>query len=79
MRMVFRRAYFLVLLGIGFGSVVAFWASRFVASLLYEIDPHDTRIVAAAAFALLIAAAVAVWLPATRISRTDPATVLRAE
>jgi putative ABC transport system permease protein len=79
MRMVFRRAYPLVLLGIGLGSVVAFWASRFVASLLYEIDPHDTRIMAAAAFALIIAAAVAVWLPAARISRTDPATVLKAE
>jgi putative ABC transport system permease protein len=79
MRMVFRRAYLLVLLGIGLGSLVAFWASRFVASLLYQIDPHDTENMAAAAFALILAATVAVWLPAARISRTDPATVLKVE
>jgi FtsX-like permease family protein len=79
MRMVFRRAYLLVLPGIGLGSVVAFWASRFVASLLYQIDPHDTENMAAAAFALILAATVAVWLPAARISRTDPATVLKVE
>jgi predicted permease len=79
MRMIFRRAYFLVLLGIGLGCVVAFWASRFVASLLYQIDPHDTGNMAAAAFILIVAAGAAVWLPAARISRTDPATVLKAE
>lgn len=79
MGMVFRHAYFLVLLGVIIGTVVSVWASSFVASLLYEIDPHDRSIIAAAVFALIVAAAIATWLPASRASRTDSGTVLRAE
>jgi ABC-type antimicrobial peptide transport system permease subunit len=77
-RMVFCRAYLLVALGITIGVVASFWASRLVASLLYEIDAHNTLVLVVSTFVLIIAATAAVWLPAARASRTDPAVVLRS-
>jgi putative ABC transport system permease protein len=79
MRMIFRRAYLLVAIGIAVGTFVSSWAAGLVASLWYGIDSHDTFVLALSAFVLTIAATVAVWLPASRAARTDPALVLRSE
>jgi ABC-type lipoprotein release transport system permease subunit len=56
---------------------VSAWASRFVASLLYGIEPRDTVTLVAAALVLAFVAAVAGGLPAYRASRLDAAEVLR--
>jgi ABC-type lipoprotein release transport system permease subunit len=50
-----------------------------MASLLYEVGAADPAALLTAAAALLLAGALAVWLPARRASRLDPACVLRAE
>ena len=62
-----------VLLGAG-GSV---WASKFIASLLYGLEPHDPVVLAAAALTLGSVAVLASWPPSYRASRLDPMETLR--
>jgi ABC-type lipoprotein release transport system permease subunit len=50
-----------------------------MASLLFEVPVADPPALAAAGATLLLTAAAAVWLPARRAARLDPAQVLRAE
>ena len=53
--------------------------TRFLSSLLYEVDPMDPS--ASLAVASLLAAVVlaATWLPARRATRVDPMVALRQE
>jgi putative ABC transport system permease protein len=76
-RLVMTRVSLLVAVGIVTGAAVSLWASRFVASLLYGIEPRDTVTLIAAALVLAFVAAVAGGLPAYRASRLDAAEVLR--
>jgi ABC-type lipoprotein release transport system permease subunit len=56
---------------------VSLWASKFVASLLYGLEPRDLPTLIGAAVTLGAVAALAAWLPARRAARIDPAQVLR--
>jgi predicted permease len=76
-RLVMSRASMQVVLGVAIGYVVSLWASKFVASLLYDLEPRDPTTLIGAAVILGAVAAVAAWLPARRASRIDPAQVLR--
>lgn len=42
-RLVFQRVSYMVLPGILAGAAASLWLSRFVAPLLYGLDPHDLR------------------------------------
>jgi ABC-type antimicrobial peptide transport system permease subunit len=53
--------------------------SRLMKSLLFGIEPMDPVTYAAVALGLLIAAAVASYMPARRITLIDPSEALRAE
>jgi putative ABC transport system permease protein len=53
------------------------WASKFIATLLYGLEPRDPLTLIAAAVVLATVGAAAGWLPAYRASRIDPAEVLR--
>ena len=53
--------------------------SRFMASLLFEVQPIDPLVYAAGALLLFAIAATASWLPARRAARVDPVIALRAE
>jgi ABC-type lipoprotein release transport system permease subunit len=53
------------------------WASTFVASLLYGLQPRDPKTLVGAAVMLAAVGALAGWLPAWRASRIEPANVLR--
>jgi predicted permease len=77
LRLVFSRVALLVGSGILVGAGVSFWASRFVASLLYGLEPRDPATLVGAACILAAVGGVAGWLPAWRASRIDPAEVLR--
>jgi putative ABC transport system permease protein len=59
------------------GVGVSFWASKFVATLLYGLEPRDPTTLVGAAVVLGIVGAAAGWIPAFRASRIDPAAVLR--
>jgi ABC-type antimicrobial peptide transport system permease subunit len=76
-RLVVARAAWLVVAGILIGVGVSAWASKFVATLLYGLDPRDLPTMVGAGVTLVIVGIVAAWLPALRASRLDPATVLR--
>jgi putative ABC transport system permease protein len=76
-RLVMSRAILLVTLGVLIGGAVSLWASRFVATLLYGIEPRDPATVLAAALALTTIGVLSAWLPAWRASRIDPARALR--
>jgi putative ABC transport system permease protein len=76
-RMVLSRVALLVGLGIVAGAVVSMWMSKFVATLLYGLQPRDPATLAAGALVLAAVGAIAGWLPAHRASRIDPLEVLR--
>ena len=55
----------------------AAWASKFVSTLLYGLQPRDPSTLIAAVGVLAAIGVAAGWLPARRASRIDPARVLR--
>ena len=61
------------------GLTAAAALSRLMKSLLFGIEPVDPLTYAAVALGLLIAAAIASYLPARRITLIDPSEALRAE
>jgi predicted permease len=76
-RMVLRRVALLVALGVVVGAGVSLWASRFIATLLYGLEPRDPVTLIGAALVLGAIGALAGWLPARRAARIDPTRVLR--
>jgi ABC-type antimicrobial peptide transport system permease subunit len=76
-RLVLSRMSMLVGLGVAIGAGVSVWASQFVATLLYGLQPRDPFTLVGSAAVLAAVGAVAGWLPAHRASRVDPAEVLR--
>jgi ABC-type antimicrobial peptide transport system permease subunit len=76
-KMVLSQGMRLVVIGIVGGLVAAASGARALASLLYQVDPHDpwVYLVVGAVFATVgVAASVA---PAVRASRVDPVICLR--
>jgi putative ABC transport system permease protein len=76
-RLVLSRVSLLIGAGIVVGLALGAWASRFVATLLYGLEPGDPVTLVASAVTLALIGAVAGWLPANRASRLDPTQVLR--
>jgi predicted permease len=76
-QLVLARVFWLVGAGLAIGGVASWWASRFVAPLLYGLEPRDPVTFVGAAVTLGAVGVLAGWLPAHRASRIDPAEVLR--
>jgi predicted permease len=77
--LVLRRTLILVALGVAVGSAAALWMTKFVASMLYNIEPRDQATFIAGAVVLLVTAIVAGYLPARRAARIEPMKALRCE
>lgn len=77
--MVLARGLGLALSGVAVGAVGSFFAARALASQLYGVSPVDPGVFAAAAGFLTLVALLAVYLPARRATRVDPAAVLEGE
>jgi putative ABC transport system permease protein len=77
--LVVRRGLLLVGIGLVAGVVVAAAATRGLAALLYEVAPADPATFIAVPLILAVAGLTAAWVPATHVSRVDPATTLRAD
>ena len=75
-RLVLARVSMLVGTGLVVGLAIGAWASRFVATLLYGLEPGDPATLVASAATLALIGAAAGWLPAHRASRLDPTRVL---
>jgi putative ABC transport system permease protein len=76
-RMILGQGMRLVLVGVALGLAAAWLASRFVASLLYGVEPRDPMTFAGVAALLVVAGALAAWVPARRATRVDPVEALR--
>jgi putative ABC transport system permease protein len=79
MRFVIGRGLLLALLGLALGFGGAVLSDRYLASLLFGVEPLDPLVHAGAAAVLGVVALVACALPARRILRLDPTSALRAE
>ena len=77
LRMVLLRTLTVTGAGMLVGIAASVWASRFIASLLFAVQPGSPGTIAAAGLILLAVAAVASAIPAVHASRTDPADALR--
>jgi predicted permease len=74
-----RQSTVLALGGLCAGLAIATVASRFVASLLYGVQPLDPWAFGGAAILLGVVVAVAAYVPARRATRIDPTVALRGE
>ena len=72
-----RSAIALTALGIVIGLAAGAYVTRFVESQLYAIEPLDLPTFAAAASVMLVAAALAAYVPAWSAVRSDPMMSLR--
>jgi putative ABC transport system permease protein len=69
----------LIAAGTLLGMVGAFALTRYVQSLLFEVESHDAMTHAAPVALMVAAALLAAWIPARRGSRVDPIVALRNE
>ena len=79
LRGVIARVLRLTLAGVGAGVLAALAATRWMASLLFEIRPTDPATFAGVVLLLVLVALVAGALPARRAARVDPLVALRGE
>jgi predicted permease len=79
LRLVVGEGLRVAVAGVSVGAVVALWAGRWLAPLLFNVSPRDPSVFAAVTAALLVVALAASLLPALRATRVDPATALRAD
>jgi putative ABC transport system permease protein len=69
----------LTALGVFVGIVAAFWSTRWLSTLLFEVTPLDPTTFSAVSILLLAVAFVASWIPARRATRIDPLRALREQ
>ncbi len=74
-----RQTIFALSLGIAIGVILALFAARAAASVLYELRPNDPPTYVAAVALLILIALAGSFLPARRASRVDPIVAIRYE
>jgi putative ABC transport system permease protein len=79
LRMILKRGMTLAAIGVAAGLAISFLITRFIATLLYGIEPTDAMTFCAMSLVLLAVAFVASVAPAYRAAQTDPMTTLRTQ
>jgi putative ABC transport system permease protein len=69
----------LALIGVACGLVASAGLTRLMKSLLFEVNPVDPATFVTVAFGLILAAALASYLPALRAAGVDPMEALRSD
>lgn len=77
--LVVRQAVVVAAAGVGVGLLVAAGASQLVRSMLFGLSPLDPEALAVAILLLAAVAGIAMFVPARRAARIDPAVTLREE
>jgi hypothetical protein len=77
--LVVRQGLLVAALGLAIGLLGALSLTRFLSSLLYQVQPRDFTTFAAALLLLTGTALFACYLPARRAARVDPVIALRTE
>ena len=77
--LIMRQGMILTVTGLLSGLAAAFGLTRLLGSILFGVKPMDAAAFAVAPAILAVVALAAMWLPASRASRTDPIEALRME
>ena len=78
-RLVVRKTLLLLILGVGFGVVLALLGTRVLQGFLYGVAPTSPIAFLMAIVVLTAVTLLASWVPARRAARIDPSHALRAE
>jgi ABC-type antimicrobial peptide transport system permease subunit len=78
-RGIVRDAGWPVACGLAAGLAGAFYATRVIQALLYEVAPRDLMTFVSVPIVMAVVAMVAAWIPARRAARVNPVAALRAE
>jgi ABC-type antimicrobial peptide transport system permease subunit len=70
--MVLRRAGMMIGVGLVLGSAIAWYVSSAVRAFMFETEPTDVRVLAAAVLTLAVAGLAASAIPARRAASVDP-------
>jgi ABC-type antimicrobial peptide transport system permease subunit len=79
LKMVLRQGVLTTVAGMAIGLFGCFLLTRFMRSLLFEVGPGDPLTLAAVALLVVVAAAIASYIPARRAAKVDPMVALRYE
>ena len=79
LRVIVGRALKLSLGGVAAGAVLSFVLTRFLAKMLYGVQPTDVLTFGLVSALTIATALVASLIPAWRATQVDPLTSLRAE
>ncbi|HEY6306218.1 MAG TPA: ABC transporter permease [Candidatus Angelobacter sp.] len=79
LRLVLRGGMLLTIVGLAIGIGGALAATRLLASLLFNVTPHDPATLVVVAAVLASVALAACYIPARRATRVDPLIALRYE
>ena len=74
-----RQGATLALAGIVVGSLGAIASTRWMRSMLFQVDPLDPLTFAVVGVALAAVAIGATWAPARRAARVSPVTAMRTD
>src|SRR5438067_1089749 len=77
--MVLRQGITLTLIGVAFGVVATFGATRLISSMIFGVSPYDPLTFVAVAAILSIVALLACYIPARCAMKVDPMVALRYE
>jgi ABC-type antimicrobial peptide transport system permease subunit len=77
--LVFRQGVTLALAGVAIGLAGAYFLTRLMTSLLFEVKPADPAVFVLAAVVLSTVAAAASLVPSLRATSIDPVVTLRYE
>jgi putative ABC transport system permease protein len=78
-RAVLGRTGLSLAVGIAAGMAGGLYLARFVHTLLFEIEPLDSRTLTASVMSFAVVSLIAAWRPARRATRVDPVEALRAD
>ncbi|WP_158277397.1 ABC transporter permease [Opitutus sp. ER46] len=77
--LIMRQGIWRAVIGLAIGLVGAWWLSRYLRSMLFDLSPFDPWSYGVVALLLLGVAAVASFLPARRAARISPLEALRVD
>jgi predicted permease len=79
LRLVVTEGVYFASAGVVIGTVIALWAGKWIAPLLFKQSPRDPAVFALVTGVLIAVAIVAGFVPALRASRLDPKTALLSD